>query len=324
MDNKALLEVAHKLLVLESGAIKTLSNRLDESFLEALKLIDNCKNKVIVTGLGKSGIAGRKIAATLASIGEPALFMHSTEAVHGDMGVISKGDVAICISYSGETRELMELIPRFRIQGVPVIAMTGNLNSALANLADCVLDVSVPSLPWPYGILPTSSNAVTVAIGDALAVTLLAMRGVKEEDFALLHPGGLLGAKMLVRVNDIMHTGNALPVVAMNTGMKEAVVEMTAKRLGAACVVDEDGKLQGIITDGDLRRLLEESPNPLECTAEEAMTRSPKTVNAKNLSARALHTMESKNITSLPVIDDDGILIGLVHIHDILKLETTR
>ncbi|MCF7809355.1 KpsF/GutQ family sugar-phosphate isomerase [bacterium] len=324
MDDDALLDVARKLIILESDAIKTLSNRLDESFLVALKMIDECENKVIVSGLGKSGIAGRKIAATLASIGEPALFMHSAEAVHGDMGVISKGDVAICISYSGETRELMELIPRFRLQGVPVIAMTGNTDSALANLADCVLDVSVPSLPWPYGILPTSSNAVTVAVGDALAVALMVKRGVKEEDFALLHPGGLLGTKMLVRVSDIMHTGKALPVVTLDTRMKEALVEMTVKRLGVTCVVDEDGKLKGIITDGDLRRLLKESSNPLELTAAKAMTSSPKTISPKNLSARALHIMENHNITSLPVADDNGRLMGLIHLHDILKLETDK
>jgi len=324
MNKEHLLEVAHRLLELESEAIEVAEDRLGESFLEALSILEGCKGKVIVTGLGKSGIAAKKIAATLASTGEPALFLHSAEAVHGDMGVISAGDVAICLSYSGETRELIDLIPRLKLLGVPVIAMTGNMESSLACLADCVLNVAVPSQPWPFGIIPTASNAVTVAVGDALAVVLLVSRGVKEEDFALLHPGGLLGRRMLVKVRDLMHTGDALPVVKRDIGMRQVLMEMTGKRLGVTCVVDNDDHLIGVITDGDLRRLLEQSENPLNLTAGDVMTRSPKTILAKTLSARALHVMETHSITSMPVTDDAGKLTGLIHMHDILKLETSR
>ncbi len=324
MDKAHLLKIAHRLLKLESEAIKAAEDRLGEPFLQALSILEKCEGKVIVTGLGKSGIAAKKIAATLASTGEPALFMHSAEAVHGDMGVVSAGDVAICLSYSGETHELIELIPRFRLLGVPVIAMTGNMQSSLAELADCVLNVAVPSQPWPFGIIPTASNAITVAVGDALAVALLVSRGIREEDFALLHPGGLLGRRMLVRVGDLMHTGDALPIVKTDTGMRQVLMEMTAKRLGAACVVDEDRRLAGIITDGDLRRLLERTVNPLDMTAAEVMTGSPRTALAETLSVRALHDMEDHSITSLPVTDEDGRLRGLIHMHDILKLETGR
>jgi arabinose-5-phosphate isomerase len=322
MNNHNLLQIAHRLLKLESEAIHIAEERLGKPFLQALDILGECRGKVIVTGLGKSGIAAKKIAATLASTGEPALFLHAAEAVHGDMGVVSAGDVAICLSYSGETRELIDLIPRFKLLGVPVIAMTGNPASSLAGLADCVLDVSVPSQPWPFGLIPTASNAVTVAMGDALAVALLVSRGVREEDFALLHPGGLLGRRMLVKVGDLMHAGEELPVVGMKTGMRSVLMEMTAKRLGVACVVDDDMKLVGVITDGDLRRLLERSDNPLDLTAGDAMTRSPRTISAEKLSAQALHVMENHAITSLTVTDADGRLVGLIHMHDILKMET--
>jgi len=323
VNKNHLLSVARRLLELESRAIEAVADRIDEQFLRALEMLEVCRGKVIVTGLGKSGIAAKKIAATLASTGAPALFLHSSEAVHGDMGVVSAGDAAICLSYSGETREVIDLIPRFKLLGVPVIAITGNRGSSLGRLADCVLDVSVESHSWPFGILPTSSNAVTVAMGDALAVALLVSRDLKEEDFAILHPGGLLGHKLLVKVKDLMHTGDALPIVKAETGMRQVLMEMTAKRLGVTCIVDSEGRLKGIITDGDLRRLLERNPNPLDLTAEEVMSCSPKTISSETLSARALHIMEDKAITSLPVVDEAGILIGMIHMHDILKLETS-
>ena len=322
MNRDNLLQVARHLLKLESEAICIAQERLGEPFLRALEMLNECQGKVIVTGLGKSGIAAKKIAATLASTGEPALFLHAAEAVHGDMGVVSAGDVAICLSYSGETRELIELIPHFKLLGVPVIAMTGNMKSALAGLADCVLDVSIPSQPWPFGIIPTASNAVTVAIGDALAVALLVSHGILEEDFALLHPGGLLGRKMLVKVSDLMHTGEELPIVRREMGMRQVLMEMTAKRLGVACVIDDDMSLVGVFTDGDLRRLLERSANPLDLTAGDVMTCSPRTIPAETLSARALHIMEKHSITSLAVTDESNHLIGLIHMHDILKMET--
>ena len=316
------ISIAGKVLEHESLAIKEVAARLDDNFLKALQILQNCTGKVIVTGLGKSGIAAKKISATLASTGTPALFLHAAEAVHGDMGVISAGDVAIALSYSGETQELIELLPRFKLLGVPVISLTGGKSSNMANLSDCVIDVSVPNYSFPYGIIPTASNAVTVAIGDALAITLLVSKGIKEEDFALLHPGGLLGKQMLVRVADLMHSGDELPVVPPQADLRESLVEMTAKMLGTTCVAKKDGRLLGIITDGDLRRLLETSDNPLDLSASEAMTPDPKHIHPEMLSAKALHIMEKHSITSLPVVDADEKLIGLIHMHDILKLET--
>ncbi|NQT34464.1 KpsF/GutQ family sugar-phosphate isomerase [bacterium] len=324
MNKDNLLETARKLLSHESEAITAAADRLGEPFHRALEFLNDCRGKVIVTGLGKSGIAAKKIAATLASTGAPALFLHSAEAIHGDMGVVSAGDVAICLSYSGETKELIELLPRFKRLGVPIIAMTGNETSSLARLADCVLDVSVPSYSWPYGLLPTASSAATVAVGDALAVALLVSRGVNEENFAMLHPGGLLGHKMLVMVRDLMHTGEALPLVKRETGMRQVLMKMTAKRLGVTCIIDDNRRLEGVITDGDLRRLLEQSTNPLDLTAEEAMTANPKTIEPEALCARALRIMETKKITSLPVIDKTGALTGLIHMHDILRMETGK
>ena len=324
MEKDNILEVARRLLTYESEAIYAVIERLNGVFLTALEFLNTCNGKIIVTGLGKSGIAGKKIAATLASTGAPALFMHSAEAVHGDMGVVSAGDVAICLSYSGETREVVDLIPRFRLLGVPVIALTGNETSSLGQLADCVIDVSVPSYPWPYGLLPTSSSAVTVAVGDALAVTLLVSRNIREENFAQLHPGGLLGRKLLVKVESLMHTGEALPLVKKETGMREALMEMTARRLGVACIVEATGRLDGVITDGDLRRLLEKYNNLLDMKAGDVMTVNPKTIEPERLAARALHVMEKHSITSLPVVDGSGILVGLIHMHDILKLETQK
>jgi len=319
----ALLDSARRVITFEARALDSLADRLDASFLTAIRLLSECVGKVVVSGLGKSGIAGRKIAATLAATGAPSLFLHSGEAVHGDMGVIAAGDVVIAISYSGETRELIEMLPRLKVLGVPVIALTGKSDSALARLADCSIDASVESHPWPYGLIPTTSNAVVVAIGDALAIALLVSRGIREEDFALLHPGGLLGRKVLLKVGDLMHSGSQLPVVAPDAGIKAAIMAMTAGRLGAACIA-ENGRLLGIITDGDLRRLLERSDNPFELTLTDVMTRNPKTVPPEQLAATALRTMESHSITSLPVVTNDGELVGLIHMHDIVKLETSR
>ncbi|OGR27407.1 MAG: hypothetical protein A2139_14645 [Desulfobacca sp. RBG_16_60_12] len=248
--------------------------------------------------------------------------MHAAEAAHGDMGVVSAGDVAVALSHSGETHEVLELIPRFKLLGVPVVALTGASASSLARLADCVIDVSVPFHEWPYGIIPTASSAAAVAVGDALAVCLLVMTNVRPEDFALLHPGGLLGRKMLVRVGDIMHTSAELPQVQASTPLRETLGVMTAGRLGVACVVDGASRLFGVITDGDLRRLLESRADPLKLTAGEAMTREPKSITADALTARAIYLMETHAITSLPVVDSGGALVGLLHMHDIMKLET--
>lgn len=322
-DPESLLAIARRLVMLESEALAELSSRIDFTFLQALDRLGNCSGKIVVTGLGKSGIAGKKISATLASTGAPSLFLHAAEAIHGDMGVVAPGDVVIAISYSGETKELIDLIPRFKALAVYVIAMTGSEGSTLARICDLHLNASVAKHEWPFGILPTASNAVAVALGDALAVALLARRGVVEEDFAMLHPGGLLGKKLLVKVIDLMHTGDQIPVVRPEATMKQAIMEMTAKRLGAVCVADEKGSLLGIITDGDLRRLLEKSSDFLDITASRSMIVNPKSVSPDMLSARALRIMEDHSITSLPVVEN-GALVGFIHLHDIVKMETAR
>ena len=319
-----LLEAAKRVFDLENEAVARVRERLGADFLEAVHLLQRCRGKIILAGLGKSGIAAMKIAATMTSTGAPALFLHAAEALHGDMGVVTPGDAAIAISYSGETRELVDLISRFRILDVPVIALTGNVNSTLAKQADCVLDVSVPSYPWPFGIIPTASVAATVAVGDALAVSLLISRGIREEDFALLHPGGLLGRKILVNVGELMHTGEEMPLVSPDTGMRQVLMVMTAKLLGVACVVDEHSHLLGIITDGDLRRLLERYPNTLDLTAAEAMTPAPKVITPDRLAAQALHIMETHAITVLAVLDENEAIVGVIHMHDILLLETHK
>jgi len=324
LSNDELLNVGRKVFDLESNALIHSRQLIDKTFIDAVDVLFTCKGKSIITGLGKSGIAGKKIAATLSSTGMPSLFLHAGEAGHGDLGVVSSGDVVIALSYSGETHEVVSIIPRFKLLGVPVIALTGNVHSALAEVADVVVDVGVKKYPWPYGLLPTASNAVTVAMGDAFAIALLMARGVREDDFASLHPGGLLGQKMLAKVKSLMHSGDELPIVPLKAKLRDVLVEMTAKRLGVACVVEGGKKFVGIITDGDVRRLLETDPNPLELLADAVMSSNPKTTVESALSATALHEMESLKITSLPVVGEDGSLKGLVHIHDILKLEISR
>lgn len=322
--NTASIDIARRLIGLECEALNGLATRLGEDFERAVEVLYSCHGKIIVTGLGKSGIAAKKLAATLASSNAPALFLHANEAVHGDMGVIRAGDAAVAISYSGETREVVSLIPHFKLLGVPVIAISGQSNSSLATAADVHLDVSVPNYDWPFGIIPTASLVASIAVGDALTIALLVRRGVKEEDFALLHPEGLLGRKMLVKVADLMHTGERLPIVRLESNMRNVLTEITSKMLGVACVLNDEDELIGIITDGDVRRLLERIDNPLSLTAGEAMTRHPKTIPADMLAAHALHIMEKYSITSLPVLNGDRRLIGLIHLHDILKLETVR
>ncbi|MFN3821960.1 MAG: SIS domain-containing protein [bacterium] len=318
------LDVARQVLRIEIEALEHIKHRLSSSFEEAVEVLYRCRGKIVVTGLGKSGIAARKIAATFASTGAPALFLHAGEAVHGDLGVVGSEEVAVAISYSGETREVIELVPRLKLLGVSVIALTGNPQSTLAGLSDLHLDVSVPSHPFPFGIIPTASHLAAVAVGDALAISLLIKRGITENDFALLHPGGVIGRRLLVKVGDLMHIGDELPIVTPHQPMRQVLTIMTSKRLGVTCVVEGEMELVGIITDGDLRRLLERHPNPLELTAREVMTVSPKTITPEVMAVRALHKMEEYAITSLPVVDGNRRLVGLIHMHDILKLETHR
>ena len=297
-----------------------LAGRLDDSFLRALDALYGCKGRVVVTGLGKSGIICKKIAATLASTGTPALFMHPAEAVHGDLGMVVPGDVVLAVSNSGETAELLQLLERIKRLGVALIAMTGNPGSTLARQSDIHLDVSVGREACPMDLIPTASTTASLALGDALAIALVERRGFREADFASLHPAGRLGRKVLT-VGQVMHSGQSLPRVGSGTLMKEALFVMTEGRLGMTTVVDDAGRLLGIITDGDLRRLMQRVADPLSVRAEEAMTRTPVTITATELAAAALRLMEERHITALVVLDAAGRVEGVVHLHDLWRTQ---
>ena len=312
------IEQAKKVLKIEAEAISALTERINESFVKAVDLVFFCKGKIVVTGVGKSGLIGQKIASTLASTGTPSFFMHPAEGIHGDLGMLSKNDVVIAISNSGESNEISQIIPVVKRMGLPLISMTGNRSSTLAKSGDAVLDISVKEEACPLGLAPTASTTATLAMGDALAVAVLDKRGFNKEDFALLHPGGSLGKRLLVRVSDLMHTGEAIPLVTENTVMKVALFEITSKRLGVTGVLDDEGFLEGAITDGDLRRAMEKGLDVLNKKASEIMTRNPKKIGADALAAEALQKMEQHSITSLFVMDGEKVA-GIVHLHDLLK-----
>jgi arabinose-5-phosphate isomerase len=314
----ASLEHARRVLAIEAAAIRALAERLDDGFTRAIEVIAACPGKVVVTGMGKSGHVCRKIAATLASTGTPAFFLHAAEALHGDLGMLERKDLMLAISNSGETAEILELIPVVKRLGMGLIAMTGHKDSTLGRAADVVLDVSVAEEACPLGLAPTASTTATLALGDALAVALLEHRGFRAEDFAALHPAGTLGRKLL-RVADVMHVENALPRVATSTPTREMLLEITSKRLGVTAVVDETGCLVGVVTDGDLRRALGGAGDLLSRTAGEVMSRGPKTIDADALAAKALAIMERHAITSLFVVDGAGRPTGIVHLHDLLR-----
>ena len=314
-------DTAVKVIEIESRAILDLRERIDASFDRAVELLGACAGHVIVTGMGKSGLIGQKISATLASTGTPSLFLHPAEAVHGDLGRIVKDDVLIAISYGGETDEILALLPLTKRLGCPLVALTGNPRSTMAGLADVHLDISVREEACPLGLAPTASSAATLAMGDALAMALLERRGFTEEDFAELHPGGRLGAKLL-RVEDRMHGGDDLPRVPPEALMKDVLFEMTRKRLGATTVADDQGRLLGLISDGDLRRQMERfGYTLLDRTAAECMTRTPVVIGRRELATRALDLMEQRKITSLVVVDASGQIEGLLHLHDLWKTE---
>jgi arabinose-5-phosphate isomerase len=318
MDN--ILDIAKKVLKTEAEAIFALMERLGNNFERAVESIYECKGRVVVTGMGKSGLVGKKIAATLASTGTPAFFLHSAEAGHGDLGMVTSRDVLLAISNSGETEEIVGLIPFLKRFNLRLISITGNPNSTLSRAADVTLDVSVKEEACPFGIVPTASTTATMAIGDALAVALLVKKGLREEDFAFFHPGGSIGKKLLIRVKDLMHKGDAIPKVRAGTAMSKTVIEMSSKRLGHSVVLDSNNRVTGIVTDGDVRRGLEKWGGKLfELTAEEVMTKNPKTVSEEELAAKALSIMENHSITALVVSDRDGRAIGIIHLHDILK-----
>ncbi|MEK7846234.1 MAG: KpsF/GutQ family sugar-phosphate isomerase [Nitrospinota bacterium] len=314
-----IIEQAKKVFQIESKAIASLVDRIGENFIRAVELIYNCKGRVVVTGMGKSGIIGKKIASTMASLGTPALFLHSAEGVHGDLGMVTRGDVVISISNSGETEEILKLIPIIKRFNIELIAITGNINSTLAKRSDVVLDVSVDEEACPWNIVPTASTAASLAMGDALAIALLDKKGFKKNDFALLHPGGSLGRSLLLTVNDLMHQGDAIPVVRENSMLKDVIYEISSKRLGVTTVVNTDGILKGIVTDGDLRRLLEKKRDIFEITASEIMSKNPKIIDKNELVAKALQIMEQYSITSLLIVDGKNSPTGIVHLHDLLK-----
>ncbi len=318
LDN--ILDIAKKVLKVEADAVLALIEKLDANFEKAVDLIYNSKGRVVVTGMGKSGLVGKKIAATLASTGTPAFFLHPAEAIHGDLGMVTSEDVIIAISNSGETVELTGLIPFLKRFNVHLISMTGNPNSTLSRQADAHLDISVKEEACSLGIVPTASTTAALAMGDAIAVALLTRNGFREEDFAFFHPGGSLGKKLFVKVRDLMHQGDALPVVSPDKSMTAAVMEISSKRLGIVIVVDADNKLLGIITDGDLRRGIEKWGKALfDMKAGEVMTKNPKTISGDELAAKALSIMETHAITSLTVPDKEGKAEGVIHLHDILR-----
>jgi arabinose-5-phosphate isomerase len=314
-------ETARKVLETEAEAIRALIPRLDESFDRAVETLFACAGRVVTTGMGKSGIIAQKISATLASTGSPSLFLHPAEATHGDLGRIVKGDVLLAVSHSGDTEEILALVPWMKRLGSPVVALTGAPLSALAQAADVHLDVSIRAEACPLGLAPTASTTAALAMGDALSMALLERRGFTVDDFAVLHPGGRLGKKLL-RVEDLMHTGDAVPRVGPETRMKDVLFEMTRKRLGLTTVAGEDGTLLGVISDGDLRRQMERHGYALlDRTAAECMTRDPVLVGRRELATSALDLLETRKITSLLVTDEKGRIEGVLHLHDLWKTE---
>ena len=313
------LTLARKVLRIEADAILGLVDRLDDRFSRAVLMLRDCQGRVIVTGMGKSGIICRKIAATLSSTGTPAFFLHPAEAIHGDLGVVQRDDVVVAVSQSGETGEILRLLETIRRIGARLIAVTGVPKSTLAQASDVALDCHIAEEACPMNLAPTASTTAALALGDALAMTLLVEKGFRLEDFANLHPGGKIG-KRLMRVDALMHAGAQAPIVSVTTPMREVIYEMSRQGLGMTCVVDAN-RLAGIITDGDLRRRMSQTPSILDLTAEEVMTRNPVTIAGSLLAAEALNLMEQRKITSLIVTDADRNVEGVLHLHDLWETE---
>jgi arabinose-5-phosphate isomerase len=314
------LALARKVLRTEAAAILGIVDRLGQSFEQAVDLLAACQGRVLVTGMGKSGIICRKIAATLSSTGTSAFFLHPAEATHGDLGALRADDVVLAVSHSGETEELVRLIEAIRRIGARLIAMTGAPQSTLGQAADVTLDCAISHEACPMNLVPTASTTASLALGDALAMTLAVRKGFREEDFAYLHPGGRLG-KRLMRVESVMHRGDQMPLVRPATPMADVIHEMSSKRLGMTCVADDEGRLVGLVTDGDLRRHLSPTANLLDLAAADVMTRRPVTINRSVLAVEALKIMEERKITSLVVVDDEGRVDGVVHLHDLWRTQ---
>ena len=315
------LDAARRVLRIEAQAIEDVLARLDERFTKAVDLFFACTGRVVVTGLGKSGLIGRKISATLSSTGTPSLFLHPAEALHGDLGMLMRHDALLAVSYGGETEEIVALLEAVKRLEIRMVTMTGKPRSTLAEASDVVLDVSVKEEACSLNLAPTASTTVAMAVGDALAVALLERRGFDQSDFAALHPAGRLGRKLL-RVENLMHSGDALPRVQPGTRMPDVIYEMSRKGLGMTTVVDEKGRLGGVLTDGDLRRLMEKHKGAaLELAAGECMTSNPQTIGPRELASVALNLMEKRKITSVVVVDGERRVLGVVHLHDLWQLE---
>lgn len=315
-----ILDKARNVIRIENDAVSNLLNNLDDEFVKAVELIYKSKGRVVFTGMGKSGLIARKIVATLNSTGTAAIFMHPTDALHGDLGMVRKEDIVIIISKSGNTEELLDLVYMFKRMDVTIVGMIGNEQSKIGSECDIVLNVTVHEEACPHDLAPTSSTTATLVLGDALAITLLELRGFTSEDFAMLHPGGSLGKRLSLKISEVMYKGDDVPVVSEDTSIKDTIIEITTKRLGVTSVVNKEGKLLGIITDGDLRRLLEKTLRIENLTAGEAMTKNPKTIKQEYLASFALQQMENYNITSLIVTDEEERPTGIIHLHDLVKL----
>ncbi|MDX1701096.1 MAG: KpsF/GutQ family sugar-phosphate isomerase [Melioribacteraceae bacterium] len=324
MEDVNILQKGKRVIEIELAAIKELLGRVDDSFVEAVRLIYSSSGRVVFTGMGKSGIIARKIVATMNSTGTAAIYMHPTDALHGDLGMVRKGDIAIIISKSGATEEISNLVSMFKRMDVQIIGMLGDPMSNLANDCNIVLNTNVKEEACPHDLAPTASTTAALVLGDALAVAILELRGFTAQDFAMLHPAGSLGKRLSLRITEIMYKDDDLPIVNHSASIKDTILEMTVKRLGATCIVDDNGELIGIVTDGDLRRQLEKSLDLSDLRANDIMTRNPKTISSDSLASFALQKMENYNITSLIAVNGSGEPVGLVHLHDLVKLGLQR
>ena len=313
------IEDGKRVLTIEAQAILALVDRLDTRFIDAVDILYRCQGKIVVIGMGKSGLIGAKIASTFSSTGTPSFFLHAAEGVHGDIGMMTHNDVALIVSNSGETPEILQLLAAIRRLGGPIVTLAGNPHSTIAKKSNAVLDVSVKEEACPLGLAPTASTTAALAMGDSLAIALLRKRGFQEHDFAHVHPGGTLGKRLLLRVSDLLHAGSDIPRVQEHTSMKSVILEMTSKTLGLTTVDDRDGHLIGLITDGDLRRGIEQHPDILSLKANAIMSTQPRTIHRDALATAALQLMEHHTITSLIVTDHEGHTTGVLHLHDILK-----
>jgi arabinose-5-phosphate isomerase len=312
-------EIAREVIRSEADAVAGLLDRLDENFDRAIEAIRSTTGRVIITGMGKSGIVGKKIAATFSSTGTPAIFLHPAEAIHGDLGIVTQHDIVLAVSKSGDTAELQQIMPAFKRLGIKIILLTGQVDSPMAQRADIVIDCSVPSEACPNNLVPTSSSTAALVMGDALAIALFRNRGFSAEDFAQLHPGGSLGRRLLLRVSDLMHTGDKIPIVVEDATVLNTLIAMSRGRLGTAVIVDGDGRLAGIFTDGDLRRLSERGEQFFDLPIAKVMSRNPRTISPDAILDEVLAVCEKYKITSLVSIDQDNRPIGIIHLHDVLE-----